>query len=71
MNRKFIVPPFSVINSSASPWIDLKNKWKNYFDSKKGRAKDLIGTMYGTSEFDGAICEVFYQWFMPTGGARY
>lgn len=70
LNRKFIVPPFSVINSSASPWVDLKNKWKNYFDSKKGRAKDLIGTMYGTSEFDGAICEVFYQWFMPTGGGK-
>lgn len=70
LNRKFIVPPFSVINSSASPWIDLKNKWKNYFDSKKGRAKDLIGTMYGTSEFDGAICEIFYQWFMPKNGSK-
>lgn len=63
--NKFIIPPFSIIDSGKKEWLDIKNKWKEKFDSKRGRANNLIGEQYGTSEFDGAICEVFYKWFTP------
>lgn len=63
--KKFIVPPFTVINSMKEPWLSIKNKWKKSINSLKGRSKELIGEIYGTSLFDGAISEVFYKWFLP------
>lgn len=63
LNQKFIIPPLSVIESTKKEWLDIKNKWKQLFDSKVGRKDGLINESYGTSEFDGAICEVFYKWF--------
>ena len=65
LESKFIIPPFSIIDANKSPWLDIKNKWKELFDSSKGRDKSLIGQNYGTSVFDGAICEVFYKWYTP------
>ena len=65
LESKFIIPPFSIIDANKSPWMDIKNKWKELFDSSKGRDKSLIGQNYGTSVFDGAICEVFYKWYTP------
>ena len=63
--KKFIVPPFTIIDSTKNPWLSIKNKWKESINSLKGRSKELIGEMYGTSLFDGAISEVFYKWFLP------
>lgn len=65
LSRKYIIPPFTVINSMKEPWLSIKNKWKDMLDSSKGRENGLIGDNYGTSVFDGAICEVFYKWFTP------
>ena len=65
LQRKYIIPPFTVINSMKEPWLSIKNKWKDMLDSSKGRENGLIGNNYGTSVFDGAICEVFYKWFLP------
>nr|DAF48636.1 MAG TPA: Putative modification methylase [Siphoviridae sp. ctzWr28] len=65
LESKFIIPPFSIIDANKSPWLDIKNKWKELFDSSKGRDKSLIDQNYGTSVFDGAICEVFYKWYTP------
>ena len=65
LESKFIIPPFSIIDANKSPWLDIKNKWKELFDSSKGRDKSLIEQNYGTSVFDGAICEVFYKWYTP------
>lgn len=63
--KKFIVPPFTIIDSTKNPWASIKNKWKESINSLKGRSKELIGERYGTSLFDGAISEVFYKWFLP------
>nr|DAJ35228.1 MAG TPA: Putative modification methylase [Caudoviricetes sp.] len=65
--KKFIVPPFTIIDSTKNPWVSIKNKWKESINSLKGRSKELIGERYGTSLFDGAISEVFYKWFLPNG----
>ena len=65
LESKFIIPPFSIIDANKSPWLDIKNKWRELFDSSKGRSESLIGQNYGTSVFDGAICEVFYKWYTP------
>ena len=65
LESKFIIPPFSIIDANKSPGLEIKNKWKELFDSSKGRDKSLIGQNYGTSVFDGAICEVFYKWYTP------
>ena len=66
--KKFGIPPFSVIDSTKQEWVDIKNKWKELFDGKIGRKNDLLNKEYGTSEFDGAICEVFYKWYTPEKG---
>ena len=63
--KKFIVPPFTIIDSTKNPWVSIKNKWKESINSLKGRSKELISEGYGTSLFDGAISEVFYKWFLP------
>lgn len=65
--KKFIVPPFTIIDSTKNPWVSIKNKWKESINSLKGRSKELIDEKYGTSLFDGAISEVFYKWFLPNG----
>ena len=67
LESKFMIPPFSIIDANKNPWLDIKNKWKEMFDSSKGRDKALVGENYGTSVFDGAICEVFYKWYTPQG----
>ena len=28
LESKFIIPPFSIIDANKSPWLDIKNKWK-------------------------------------------
>ena len=65
--KKFLVPPFSVIQSNKNPWLEKKIKWKEYFKSFLGREKDLIDAVYGTCVFDGTISEIFYQWLKPQG----
>jgi len=79
--EKFLIPPFSVIDTRTGTWQDRKRTWVDLgIKSEVGRDKDLMikstGFMAGeidkrgggTSIFDPALCEVLYTWFNPTKG---
>lgn len=78
---RYIVPPFSVLDSRQGYWQARKSEWKTIIDSGQGREEELLGsglkrlatnngaeTLTGTSIFDPVLCEVLYRWFCPAGG---
>ena len=81
---KFLVPPFSVLDTRRGYWQDRKRYWLDMgIKSEIGRNDDLLGdglnrlakaqksSLTGTSIFDPVLCEVIYTWFNVDGGAIY
>lgn len=83
LQEKFIVPPFSVLDTKQGYWQDRKDVWKKIIKSDEGRADALLGqglktlnekyfgansSLNGTSIFDPVLCEVLINWFCPKGG---
>lgn len=78
LNDKFIVPPFSILDTRQGYWQDRKNAWKGLgIKSEVGRAENLIGYSKtvckgnSTSVFDPVLCEIMYKWFNVEGGKIY
>lgn len=78
---KFIVPPFSILDTKQGVWKDRKQAWLDLgIKSEVGREDNLVysnaefesnlmgGDKNGTSVFDPVLCEVAYKWFAPEGG---
>jgi len=69
--RKFLVPPFSVLDTRMGYWQDRKRAWNSIgIESRDGRDENLIGHSplvniinAGTSTFDPVLCELVYLWF--------
>lgn len=81
---KFLVPPFSVLDTRRGYWQDRKRYWLDMgIKSEIGRNDDLLGdglnrlakaqksSLTGTSIFDPVLCEVIYTWFNVDGGTIY
>lgn len=82
LQEKFIVPPFSVLDTKQGYWQDRKDIWKKIIKSDEGRDEALLGqglkdlaikqgggnTLTGTSIFDPVLCEILINWFCPVGG---
>lgn len=80
LQDKFIVPPFSVLDTKQGYWQDRKRIWKKIIKSEEGRSDELLGqglkdlaekhgsTLTGTSIFDPVLCEILINWFCPIGG---
>lgn len=81
---KFLVPPFSVLDSKQGYWQDRKRKWKQIgLASDVGRDEALLGeglnrlakaqgsNLTGTSIFDPVLCEIMYKWFNIDCGKIY
>ena len=78
--EKYIVPPYSVLDSKQGYWKDRKEEWRKIITSGNGRGDELLGkglkslaektgsTLTGTSIFDPVLCEVLVNWFCPSGG---
>lgn len=81
--EKYIVPPYSVLDSRQGYWKDRKAEWKEIITSGNGRDDELLGeglkklaikqgkgksSLTGTSIFDPVLCEVLINWFCPAGG---
>lgn len=78
----FVVPPFSILDSSQGYWQDRKTLWRSLgIDSSKGRdgnltyngkAGDVLSEFLAykgtTSIFDPVLCELMYRWFSPNTG---
>ncbi len=78
---RFIVPPFSVLDTRSANWQKRKKVWNNILPSANGRGDNLIGggglkglaqslgqKGTGTSVFDPVLCEVLINWFSPARG---
>lgn len=80
LQQKFIVPPFSVLDTRQGYWQDRKSVWKQIIKSNNGRDDELLGgglknlakmqgaALTGTSIFDPVLCEVLINWFCPPQG---
>ena len=83
---KFIVPPFSILDTRQGYWQDRKRTWKDLgIKSEEGRGDNLIGApdlpdyanngtlgvAVQTSIFDPVLAEIMYKWFCPDGGTIY
>lgn len=82
LQDKFIVPPFSVLDTRQGYWQARKDVWKKIIKSDEGRSEGLLGqglkelaekqgggnTLTGTSIFDPVLCEILINWFCPVGG---
>ena len=78
--EKFIIPPFSVLDSRQGYWQDRKRIWKKIIKSDIGRNEGLLGAglkelaitqgsnLNGTSIFDPVLCEALINWFCPVNG---
>ena len=76
---RFIIPPFSVLDTKQGNWQQRKNYWLSLgIKSEEGReegmtlghgGKDPVSQMLNsTSIFDPVLCELAYKWFnVPNG----
>ena len=80
---KYLVPPFSTLDTKQGYWQSRKKDWRKIINSQEGRKDDLLGRglkelnekyfggsqgLNGTSIFDPVLCEVIYNWFGVDGG---
>lgn len=80
LQQKFIVPPFSILDTRQGYWQERKKTWLSLgIKSEEGRdatclplgfdeEKYGIKQKEGTSIFDPLLCELIYKWFCPDGG---
>lgn len=79
---RFIVPPFSILDTRQGYWQDRKRQWKDLgIKSNVGRDAECMrcsfNEKYGreqqtrTSIFDPVLCELAYKWFCTEGGKIY
>ena len=81
LQEKFIVPPFTILDTRQGYWQNRKREWKDYgIRSDEGRSQDLMGgllelakkhgskSLTGTSIFDPVLCELMYKWFNVENG---
>lgn len=83
LSEKFIVPPFSILDTKQGYWQSRKRAWLDIgLKSELGRegallyasatSTDAVSKMLtaggGTSVFDPVLCELVYRWFnVPNG----
>lgn len=86
LNDRFVVPPFSVLDTRQGYWQDRKKQWLSQgIESNLGRSQNLTsandksdymktgckGVAVQTSVFDPVLCEIMYKWFNVNNGAVY
>ena len=80
LSDRFIIPPFSVLDTKQGIWQQRKNYWlSSGIKSEEGRDAECLQTnfneenygvkpMTGTSIFDPVLCELVYKWFNTPNG---
>ena len=80
LKQKFIMPPFSVLDTKQIHWQNRKRKWLSLgIKSELGRDATCLPIEFdekkygkkmnqGTSIFDPVLCEIMYKWFCPNEG---
>lgn len=68
---KYIIPPFSTLNTNTKEWRTRRELWNKYLGSslvgrKEGLTYDNLRVRKddnGTSQFDALLCELIFKWF--------
>jgi hypothetical protein len=80
LSRKYIIPPFSVMDARQGEWLDRKRKWLALgVHEESGREENLLShnssmnainhvKSTGTSLFDPVLAECLIEWFCPRAG---
>lgn len=80
LKARFIVPPFSVLDTKQGYWQERKNGWLeitgNLSETRDGEFGKVSGgensvfdsINNGTSNFDPVLAEIMMLWFCPDGG---
>ena len=78
LSDRFIIPPFSVLDTKQGAWQQRKNYWLSLgIKSEVGRDAKVINmdtiakeknTADGVSVFDPVLCELAYKWFNTPNG---
>lgn len=80
LTSRFLIPPFSVLDTRQGYWQERKKYWQQILSSGEGRDEGLLGdglkrlaqiqksSLSGTSIFDPVLCEVLVNWFCPING---
>lgn len=84
LRERFVVPPFSVLDTSQGYWQERKRQWLSLgiesevgrdtsgsygFEGEKRDETSLKMAAAGTmSVFDPVLCELVYRWWSPEGG---
>lgn len=81
--ERFLIPPFSVLDSRSGWWQERKRLWGNLgLKSEVGRSartfaesggadevsQKILALSDGQSIFDPVLCEMAYRWFSPPAG---
>ena len=82
LKDRFVVPPFSIIDSRQGYWQERKRLWKaitgNLSETRDGEFGKVGGASSpntyttinaGTSNFDPVFAEIMFKWFCPKGGS--
>ena len=81
LSDRFIIPPFSVLDTKQGIWQQRKNYWislgikseigrdaESYTMPKTFASGEVFANSNGTSIFDPVLCELAYMWFnVPNG----
>lgn len=77
MRDMFIVPPFSILDTTIQEWQDRKDKWQAIIGdataTKEGvlyntEGDNMFSSMESSSNFDPVLAEVLCRWFNVEGG---
>ena len=75
LKEKFLIAPFSVINTQSGEWIKRKQEWMKICN-EQGQSREnklnfgnISDTFKSVSILDPVLCEIILQWFTPNEGA--
>lgn len=86
MTDKYLIPPFSILDTRQGYWQKRKKQWiSKGIESGEGRPEALLSeglkqlaqkqhkntSLTGSSIFDPVLCEIAYRWFCVDGGSIY
>lgn len=71
LSKKFIVPPFTILDSRQGDWTLRKRKWRELIGDFGESREDVLpifkteSSFYNTSLLDPVLSEIILKWFTP------
>lgn len=65
LDKKYIVPPFSVLDAKQGYWKDRKKEWRKIIEDDGTSRNCVIGADFGVSLLDPVLSELIIKWYAP------